>query len=152
MERQKVVSREYKVMLRPRLFHGPEKTLLGRANALWRDVARKVGPFGLGTAGDLSRIKARRFISFLDTRKHRLNRAHYIFRDRRAEDGSDRALTLKFRHADRFLAQARDMSPKGSVSAKTKFEEDIKAPSSRCTAFRRRLRGTLSRRSPTCAT
>jgi hypothetical protein len=128
MERRKVVSREYKIMLRPKLFSGAEQSLLGHAHALWRDVAGKIGPVALGAAGDLSRIKTRRLISFFDTRTHRLNEAHYILRERRADSGSNRELTLKYRHPDRFLAQARDMQAKGRLDSKTKFEEDIKAP------------------------
>jgi hypothetical protein len=128
MERQKVVSREYKVMLRPNLFKGAEEVLLADAHTLWKDVAKKVGVVVLGVAGDLSRIKSQRHITFFDTRNHRLNEAHYIFRERRAADGSKREVTLKFRHPDRFLAQARVMQAKASRKAKTKFEEDIKAP------------------------
>jgi hypothetical protein len=127
MQQQKIVSREYKIMLRPKLFTGAEKALLAHAHALWRDVAGKVGPVALGAAGDLSHIKTRRLITFHDTPKHRLNDARYIFRERRAENGSGREITLKFRHPDRFLAQARKMQAKASA-AKTKFEEDIKAP------------------------
>jgi hypothetical protein len=124
---QKVVSREYKIMLRRKLFPGSEMALLGHAHALWRDVVAKVGPVALGAAGDLSRIKTRRLITFHDTPKHRLNDARYIFRERRAEIGTNREVTLKFRHPDRFLTQARKMQANAPV-AKTKFEEDIKAP------------------------
>jgi hypothetical protein len=127
MQQQKIVSREYKIMLRPKLFTGAEKALLAHAHALWRGVAGKVGPVTLGTAGDLSRIKTRRLITFHDTPKRRLNEARYIFRERREEIGSVREVTLKCRHPDRFLAQAREMQAKAS-EAKTKFEEDIKAP------------------------
>lgn len=126
MERQKVVSREYKIMLRPKLFAGAEKSLVASAQALSRDVSEQIGTVALGVTGGLSRIKTRRLITFLDTRTHHLNRAHYIFRERR--DGSKREVTLKFRHPDRFLAQARDMHVKKFQDAKTKFEEDIKAP------------------------
>lgn len=128
MERQKVVSREYKVMLRPKLFTGAAESLLGDGHALWKDVAEQIGVVALDVSGDLSRIKTSRLISFVDTPDRRLNDAHYSFRERRAADGSKREVTLKFRHADRFLAQARDMKARTSEEAKTKFEEDIKAP------------------------
>lgn len=127
MPQQRIVSREYKIMLRPALFRGAEKPLVAHARALWRDVASKAGPAALGRAGDLSRIKVRRLITFHDTPKFRLNDASYIFRERRAEVESRREITLKFRHPDRFLAQARQMQANAS-DAKTKFEEDIKAP------------------------
>jgi hypothetical protein len=127
MQQQKIVSREYKIMLQPKLFTGAEKALLAHAHSLWRDVAGKIGPVALGAAGDLSRLKTRRRITFHDTPKRRLYDARYIFRERRAEIGSGREITLKFRHPDRFLAQAREMQAKAS-DTKTKFEEDIKAP------------------------
>ena len=127
LQQQKIVSREYKIMLRPRLFKGKGKALLIHAHRLWRDVARKVGPAAFSTDGDLSRIKTQRLITFHDTPKRRLHNAGYIYRERRAEDGSEREITLKFRHPDRYLAQAREMQAKAS-DAKTKFEEDIKAP------------------------
>ena len=128
MEPQRVVSREYKVMLRPTLFTGAEKAVLADAHALWQDVAGKIGDVVVHVDGDLSHIKARRLISFFDTTSHRLDEAHYIFRERRATDGSKREVTLKFRHPDRFFAQARDMKPKSAAEAKCKFEEDIKGP------------------------
>jgi hypothetical protein len=128
MEAQRVVSREYKVMLRPRLFTGAEESVLAKAHALWQDVAEKIGEAVVHVDGDLSHIKARRLISFFDTRDHRLDEAHYIFRERRGTDGSKREVTLKFRHPDRFFAQARDMKARTSQEAKRKFEEDIKGP------------------------
>jgi hypothetical protein len=128
MKRQKVVSREYKVMLRPKRFAGAAEALVANGRTLWRNVTKQIGGVTLDVAGDLSHVKTTRLISFLDTPHHRLNAAHYIFRDRRAADGSKREVTLKFRHADRFLAQARDMTAKISGKAETKFEEDIKAP------------------------
>jgi hypothetical protein len=128
MERQKVVSREYKVMLRSPLFTGAEESLLADAHSLWQDVVDKIGEIAIGVAGDLSRIKTRRVISFLDTRNHRLGDSHYIFRERRAAEDSEREVTLKFRHPDRFLAQARDMKANATGQVKTKFEEDIKVP------------------------
>jgi hypothetical protein len=128
MERQNVVSREYKVMLRPNLLTGAEESLLTNGHMLWQDVAEKIGAVALDVVGDFSRIKTRRLISFFDTRDRRLNSAHYIFRERRTADGARGEVTLKFRHPDRFLAQARDMKARTSAEAKTKFEEDIKAP------------------------
>jgi hypothetical protein len=128
MERQRVVSREYKVMLRPTLFRGAEKSLIADAHTLWRDVSKQIGKVVVDVSGDLSRIKARRLITFFDTRRHRLDEAHYIFRERRETDAPRREVTLKFRHPDRFLAQARDMKARTSGDTKTKFEEDIKGP------------------------
>lgn len=115
-------------MLRPKLFTGAEDAVLAEARALWQDVGEKIGEAVVQVDGDLSRIKARRLISFFDTEAHRLNEANYIFRERRGTDGSQREVTLKFRHPDRFFAQARDMKAKSAAAAKSKFEEDIKGP------------------------
>jgi hypothetical protein len=128
VERQNVVSREYKVMLRPELFKGDHDKLLTHAASLWKDLSRTLADVVLRSAGGLSKVKTRRLIRFLDTRDRRLNGADYIFRERRELDDTTREMTLKFRHPDRFLAQARDMTPAGAAKAKTKFEEDIKAP------------------------
>jgi hypothetical protein len=127
VERQNVVSREYKVMHRPARFKGDERKLRAQAASLWTDLARLVRAVAVSSAGDLSNIKSRRTIGFFDTRDRALNAGDYIFRERRELDGSKREVTLKFRHGDRFLAQAREMQPAGAAKAKTKFEEDIKA-------------------------
>jgi hypothetical protein len=128
VERQNVVSREYKVMLRPRVFAGDEAALLAKASSLWRDVSGAIDKHVLANSGDFAGIKTRRNVSFLDTRDHLFNSARYIFRERRELEDGKREMTLKFRHPDRFLGQARDMRAPGVAKAKTKFEEDIKAP------------------------
>jgi hypothetical protein len=140
MERRTVMSREYKVMLRPRRFRGNEKALLEAAKALWHDFSATVKKkIVVGTEGDLTRIATRRLITFYDTRDRLLNEARYIFRERRAVDGSDRDITLKFRHPDRYVAQDRNMDASGSPEARTKFEEDIKAPFLSLYSFSTRL-------------
>ena len=89
----------------------------------------------LGAAGDLSHIKTKRLITFHDTPKRRLNDARYIFRERRAENGSSREITLKFRHPDRFLAQAREMQARAS-DAKRNSKRTLRLPSYHCIASR----------------
>jgi hypothetical protein len=126
MSAAKVGSREYKVMLNPARFAGAEDDLLGPAREFWRTAARVLGPAVLFTSGDLDRVKARRLIRFYDTPDRHLNRNAYILRDRLPVEGRGREVTLKFRHPDRFIARARDMSAGGK--GKTKFEEDIKPP------------------------
>lgn len=128
MARQQVVSREYKVMLRPRRFDGDEKALRRTAAGFWRDFSRAVDDSVVRTDGELAQLKASRLIRFFDTSKQRLNTGHYIFRERHDLNGGGREITLKFRHPDRHVAADRDMDPRRGPKARTKFEEDIKAP------------------------
>jgi hypothetical protein len=128
MNRPNVVSREYKLMLRPGRFPADDKDLLKAADAIWRDVAKAVKPYVLETSGGLKTISKRRLITFHDTPKAQLNRAGYIFRERRDAEAGKREVTLKFRHPDPYVAQNRDMESRERERQRTKFEEDIKAP------------------------
>jgi len=122
-----VVSREYKVMLRAGKFVGTEKQLLATARKLWSDFARVVEPIVFDVDGTLDTIDKQRLIVFLDSDAQHLKEGGYIFRVRRGLDGGQPEVTLKFRHPDRYVAEARRMSG-WNIDAKTKFEEDIKAP------------------------
>ena len=105
MPKRDVVSREYKVMLRPNKFAGDEKGVLKSAHGFWQDFARAIS--GVAEAeGDLARIKTRRLIRFYDTPKKLLNTGRYIFRERCCIDTEEREVTLKFRHADRHVASS----------------------------------------------
>jgi hypothetical protein len=115
-------------MLRPARFAGDEKTILKAAEAVWRDFAKSVTDVVLDTDGRLAQIHTRRLITFLDTTGQHLNRASYIFRERRDIESGEYEVTLKCRHPDRYVAQNRNMEASDSGSARTKFEEDIKVP------------------------
>ncbi len=128
MASRPVQSREYKVMLRPEGFGGNEQAMLGAAGAFWRDFRKETAHVVIEAEGDLDKIKTRRLITFFDTSKQLLNGSSYIFRERVDLESEKRQVTLKFRHADRFLTQDRTMDPSVPQGAKTKFEEDIKAP------------------------
>jgi hypothetical protein len=128
MPQVKVNSREYKVMLKAARFAGDEAQAYKAAGQFWRDSAKAFTGLVLGTLGDLNQVQARRLIRFYDTREQHLNNNAYIFRERAAEDGSTREVTLKFRHADRYIAADRDMRPIAKMPMKMKFEEDIKPP------------------------
>jgi hypothetical protein len=128
MAMKNVTSREYKVMLRPARFTGREPRLLRAADALWRDFSASVSDIAVDTKGRLDTIDVRRAITFYDTRERLLNNSRYIFRDRRDTTSQSRDVTLKFRHADRYVAQARQMDAVASARGRTKFEEDIKGP------------------------
>lgn len=128
MARQRVVSREYKIMLRPARFRGDDTKLLQTARAFWQDFGRSVSAIVRSREGTLGAIKGRRLITFLDTAEQHLNRTGYIFRQRRDMIRGEREVTLKFRHPDRHVAQDRNMDATGGKGARTKFEEDVKVP------------------------
>jgi hypothetical protein len=125
MTRQLVTSREYKIMLRPERFAGEEKRLRKKAKKFWRDFEREIRPVVVDTDGDLDKMAKRREIRFYDTPSRRLFKNSYVFRERVDESGK-REVTLKFRHPDRYLAQARDLNARASDGGTIKFEEDIK--------------------------
>ena len=128
MSRRPVQSREYKVMLRPEGFSGDEAAMRKSAGAFWRDFRTQIADVVIEAEGELGQIKTQRLITFFDTPKQLLNRSSYIVRERVDLESGARQVTLKFRHADRFLAQDRTMEPADPHGARTKFEEDIKAP------------------------
>ena len=128
MERQKVVSREYKIMLRADRFTGGGPAVRRTAGAFWRDLRRGVHDLIALSDSNLHRVESRRLIAFLDTPDRLLNGASYIFRERRDLESGAREVTLKFRHPDRHVAAGRVMTPAGGRRRRTKFEEDIKPP------------------------
>jgi hypothetical protein len=126
---EKVVAREYKVMLRAEQFAGNESQVLNAANAFWDAFTQAINPLDLKTDGSLKKIKDRRIIDFYDTDTlHLLYGNDYIFRVRRDTSTDEREVTLKFRHPDRYIAQDRNMNARDVSQGKTKFEEDIKSP------------------------
>ena len=124
MKKPRIVSREYKLMLKPAKFAGGEAKLLRAAGALWRDVARIASGLEIGSKGALDTITKRRSVTFVDTSRRHIERAGYVFRKRTDADTTATDVTLKFRHADRYIAE-------GHVTARAidraKFEADIKA-------------------------
>jgi hypothetical protein len=125
---EKVVAREYKVMLRAEQFTGDESKLLNAANEFWEAFTQAINPLDLKTDGSLKKITDRRIIDFYDTdTPHLLYGNDYIFRVRRDTSTDEREITLKFRHPDRYIAQDRDMDAR-EASQEKKFEEDIKSP------------------------
>jgi hypothetical protein len=125
MSREKVISREYKIMFRADLFAGDEQQLLKAASNFWHEFEQVIDQIVIDTDGDLKKITNRRTIKFYDTDKHRLHSNNYIFRERRNDTG-EREVTLKFRHPDRYISQDRNMEAGDADKGKTKFEEDIK--------------------------
>jgi hypothetical protein len=129
MTRRLVASREYKVMLLPERFAGSEQKSRRAVDAFWADAGRVLSEIDVPTDGSFDEVKAHRRIRFFDTAGRSLNRQRYIFRERIDVENGEREVTLKFRHADRYVAQDRDMGAtvRGD-DAETKFEEDVKPP------------------------
>jgi hypothetical protein len=119
----RVISREYKAILRAERFRGDQKALLRAAGDFWQEFRQAIGTVAVDTDGKLNEIGAPRFVRFLDTADHMLNQQGYLFRERRGEKAGEREVTLKFRHADRYVAQDRGVEARGGSD---KFEEDIK--------------------------
>lgn len=128
MNKQKVVSREYKIMLSPRRFTGDEQQIITKAGLFWSDFKQAIQPFIKDTIGELDAIVHRRAIRFYDTSNFQLRFNDYVFRERRDLQTGEREVTLKFRHPDRYISQDRNMDARKIDRGITKFEEDIKPP------------------------
>jgi hypothetical protein len=127
-KRQDVTSREYKVMLRASLFDGDDAAMRQAVDRFWTSVTAALVPLDIPTSGTFSEVKARRLIRFFDTDEHRLHGDSYIVREREDIETGEREVTLKFRHADRYIASDRSMEAAKATDVKTKFEEDVKPP------------------------
>ena len=127
MAKPKIISREYKLLLRATPFQDADAQLARSARAFWQDFGQAIAPVAIDIDGRLA-VEGRRLIRFHDTADHRLRHNDYVFRERVDEATGQREVTLKFRHHDRYLAASRDLTPASSRDARTKFEEDIKAP------------------------
>ncbi|GJL83504.1 MAG: hypothetical protein DHS20C01_31380 [marine bacterium B5-7] len=125
--KQKVVSREYKMMLKKEHFVGSPDDLVKRAKDFWSAFKDSIQGFVFDTDSNLEKIEKQRILRFYDCVDHRLHKNDYVFRERVDLNTEDREVTLKFRHPDRYISQARDMAA-GVKDGKTKFEEDIKVP------------------------
>jgi len=151
MKHQRVTSREYKLMLRCERFRGNQDDVIAAGNLFWKALSRHFDDVGLSWLGVFKEVKMRSIV-LLDTPAKGLNNAHYILRDRveltrRLQPKRDtRELTLKFRHPDRYVAQDRNIKAARRLAAKTKFEEDIKAPFTSLYSFSTTIKwGTASR-------
>lgn len=126
MKSKIVTSREYKVMLRAAKFEQADVPHEG-VKAFWTWLTAAVKKVGAKTEGALTKVDKRRQVRFYDTEDCFLRRSGYVLRERRKlNKGKKRQFTLKYRHPDRFIAQARRMKPTKSATGKPKFEEDIK--------------------------
>ena len=118
--KQKVVSREYKIMLKKERFFGPDDTLLKQAADFWRAFKTSIEDIVLDTDGNLDKVEKRRVVRFYDCTDRRLRKNNYVFRERIDLVKGKREVTLKYRHPDRYISEARDMSAYDAESGKTK--------------------------------
>ncbi|MEH1966294.1 hypothetical protein [Nostoc sp.] len=123
MMSEKVVSREYKVLLKKNLFTGSEQELLQAAKNFWHAFSQAINNIVSEVNGDLEEIADQRIIRFYDTTEYILYKNDYIFRERLDVNNDRREVTLKFRNRDRYISQDRNMN-----RGEAKFEEDIKTP------------------------
>lgn len=128
MSKQKVVSREYKLMLKAKKFAGKESALLKKAGIFWQAMSKAVSKLEVTAEGNFDTIKTKRRIRFYDSKEETLINKKYIFRVRKEIEGDKHEATLKFRHPDRYVSQDRDMTAAHEGKPDIKFEEDIKAP------------------------
>src|SRR5690349_10137155 len=108
MNREKVISREYKLVLKAENFTGAENSLLKKAHSFWTNCKKVIKPVTSLTEGDLNKIAAQREIRFYDTPDLALHGMDYIFRERKNLLKDEKEVTLKFRHPDRYISQDRD--------------------------------------------
>ena len=125
MKNRKVNSREYKVMLKHKKFKGDKDELLKQAKEFWQTFSDAIADV-VSETDDKFKKPEKQLVRFYDTKKEILNSNSYVFRERKDIDGENREMTLKFRHRDRYLSQARDMKDKDGKDKEQKFEEDIK--------------------------
>ena len=123
MKSQRIISREYKLVLKAKEFVGEESVLLEKSTLFWTSLNSVPE---LKCSGSLSEPGLRREIRFYDTDDSVLYHHNYIFRERKGEEDEKKEITLKFRHPDRYVSGDRDMLPKKIGKGSRKFEEDIK--------------------------
>jgi hypothetical protein len=132
----KLDSREYKLMLAPSKFVGPDDAAKV-VDRFWRDALKPIIDGRLDTQHDGTPRSKKAFkpdskerhVFFRDTKDCVLDSNGYSFRERvrlknGAEDSSTREVTLKLRTPDLFLASETALNGSGDESS-TKFEEDI---------------------------
>jgi hypothetical protein len=91
MNIERVLSREYKVMLRTKPFEGDKQELLKTAGQLWRDFKNAIDKAVGDKDGGLDTITKSRTIKFYDTGEHLLNKNSYIsVKDGKLEQGKEK--------------------------------------------------------------
>jgi hypothetical protein len=128
MNSEKVISREYKLVLKTEKFTGDEFNLLKNAKVFWASLEKVIQPVAQTEQENLDTISLKREIRFYDTKNFTLHNNNYIFRERKNFSNNQKEVTLKFRHPDRYVSQDRNLKSRKISKRKMKLEEDIKAP------------------------
>lgn len=115
-------SREFKLILKPKLFEDINAGIKKVQNVIDKEVERLNGRFK--PEQDL-KLKQRKTY-YLDTFDFGLHSKNFFLRIREDTEPPKYDITLKCRHPDRYISSAYDFS--GSLIHKVKFEEDIIAP------------------------
>ena len=124
MALKKIESREYKVMVDPRIFDILPVGLKFLKNELAL-IAKTVGHVKLKKSFKLDQSST---VRFLDTKDFFLANLNYIFRAKQpSEPNAKIEYTLKYRTGDRYLSAYRQLSTAAGTKGKKKFEEDIGA-------------------------
>ena len=105
MNSEKVISREYKLVLKTEKFTGDEFNLLKNAKVVWASLKKVIQPVAQTEQENLDTISLKREIRFYDTKNFTLHNNNYIFRERKNFSNSQKEVTLKFRHPDRYVSQ-----------------------------------------------
>ncbi|MEA5472404.1 hypothetical protein [Spirulina sp. 06S082] len=126
MNTEKVISREYKIMLKAEKFQGETAIFLAASALFWQNFKTNISEIVPEIKGNLDRIEKNRLIKFYDTKEKLLRTNNYVFRERIDIDENSQEVTLKFRHPDRYISQDRNMDARKKNKGTTKFEEDIK--------------------------
>src|SRR6185503_19230926 len=108
MKSERIISREYKLVLKAKEFVGGESVLVEKSELFWTGLNSLLE---LKCSGSLSEIGTRRELRFYDTGDSTLYHHNYIFRERKGEEDEKKEITLKFRHPDRYVSEDRDMLP-----------------------------------------
>lgn len=109
-------------MFKPVLFNGTEEQVIHAADLFWSDyasllekekVSDRISPFG-------GEIAKQRTVKFYDTHTRLFRQHHLVVRERFNVLKKKNALSLKFRHPDRYIASEHN------IHDPDKIEEDIK--------------------------
>ena len=124
MSKERIISREYKLVLNKDHFAGDQSGLIEKCKRFWSDLAAAIKP--IEVSGMLDQMSVKRELRFYDTDNRTLYHHDYIFRERKEPANKKKEITLKFRHPDRYVSENRDMLPKKIGKGSRKLEEDIK--------------------------
>ena len=119
-------SREYKMLIGPKLFHDAKKGCL----LLWTEISKAAKEARVKATAEANVVvKKPRFVLFYDTAGHDLYKRGYMLRRRQKSPPNQKKikyeLTLKFRHDSLLAAAAKQVAPGPGYKGEEKLEEDV---------------------------